>query len=305
MNAATGRRCVIKSLRRQRSPFAGVWPAETLSGELDDGEHFSLWLKRHPPDVWVHPDKDVPEREILVYQQLLNRPDLPVPRMYGASRDPVSGETRLYLEHVPDWDLRYHGLDTWETVVRALARLHRHFAARRDELEACSFLVQVDRSYIDAWTARALDALHSSNAGLARRLDRALATRKPVGDVLTSRPRTLIHNDLAPKNVIAHASVKPSRIFFVDWEVAAYGSPALDLAHFAFGLSEADERRLITAYVSESPGVLPTGDELIRVLAAARAHKAVFRLAHHHLWQGRPGVAQSWVAEVEARTAEL
>lgn len=305
LTATTGRPRTVMSLRSERSPFAGVWPAETLAGVLEDGESFSLWLKRRPAGPVVHPDKDLPDREVLVYRRLLGGGGLPVPRLYGADRDPRTGETRLYLEHVPDWDLRYHGLDVWEVAVRALARLHRHFAARPAEVEACPFLVQVDRCYVEAWSHRAVDAVGAAHPGLARRLAAVLGERQWAADILASARRTLIHNDLAPKNVVAHTAFTPPRIFFVDWEVAGFGCPALDLVHLAFGLSESDERRLIDAYVSESPEVLPEGDELVRVLAAARAHKAVFRLAHPHLWERRSGVARAWVAEVEESASVL
>ena len=45
-----------------------------------------------------------------------------------------------------------------------------------------------------------------------------------AADLLAEQPPTLVHNDLAPKNVIADTSANPGRTCIVDWEMAEWGA---------------------------------------------------------------------------------
>src|SRR5215204_689541 len=148
LQAVLGDQRRVCAVRQRRSPLAGVWPADTVTVELERGGSVALWVKRFMPDGDGHPDKSVPSREPRVYAELLAGEELPVPHCYGCATDPHSGEHLLLLEHVRDWDLRYHGLDTWEVAVRALARLHRRFATGGDDLRRLDFLVRLDADYI-------------------------------------------------------------------------------------------------------------------------------------------------------------
>jgi hypothetical protein len=294
-----GAPAVVRDLRRTPSPFATLWPTEILSVGLESGERLSLFVKHLGTGENPHPDKLRPERELLVYERVLDEDGPAAPRCYGTRVDSESGRFELYLEHIADWDLRYQGLEHWVEAARVLARLHRTFAGRVDEHD---FLLSLDREYLLAWALRAAAAVQAGPAGLGRRLEALLATYAPVADLLAAQPRTLVHNDLAPKNVLADRSRAPARICLVDWEVAGAGCGLLDLVHLAYGLDEDQEQRLIDAYRGALDGapVLASGlsdDE--RLLAAARLHKALYRLAHPHLWRARPALAAAWVAEAE------
>lgn len=289
----------VVGLRTSPSPFSSLWPTEILDVELEHGERLSLFAKRLSAEKVPHPDKLRPERELLVYDRLLGEEGLPVPRCYGTRIDGESGHYVLYLEHITDWDLRYQGLEHWVEAARGLALLHRAFCERVGEHD---FLLSLDREYLLAWAERAAAAVESGPAGLGRRVEALLTAHPPVADLLALQPRTLVHNDLAPKNVLADRSRTPVRIALVDWEVAGAGCGLLDLVHLTYGLDESEERRLIDAYLGRLEGapVLPSSaSEIEHVLAAARLHKSLYRLAHPHLWRGRPALAEQWVAEAE------
>jgi aminoglycoside phosphotransferase (APT) family kinase protein len=295
----------ITAIEASPSPFAGVWPADAVSVEFDGGGTMALWVKRLGAPECGHPDKADPDREPRVYAELLDDRELPVARCHGCRRDLDTGERLLVLEHVQNWDLRYHGLETWQIAVRALARLHARFAARGDALDRVGFLLSVDGEYVRRWAARAAGALARAGAAPPRRLDRLSEAGEAVAEVIGGQPRTLIHNDLAPKNVVADTAAQPARICIVDWETAGVGCAVLDLAHLLYGLEGRDERRLVACYRSEAPGLLPSGAAGARVFAACRAHKALFRLAHPALWSHRPAVARAWLDEVDRAVRAL
>src|SRR5207237_7099752 len=141
----------------------------------------------------------------------------------------------------PDWDLRYQGLEHWFAAARGLARLHAHFAGRAGELAACDFLLRLDGDYLRGWAARARDVAGGYDGPLAAALARVVAGYGPVCEVLARQPPTLVHNDLAPKNVLADRAHRPARICVVDWEVAGVGCGLLDLVDLKYGLDPAGD----------------------------------------------------------------
>jgi aminoglycoside phosphotransferase (APT) family kinase protein len=289
----------VRAVEARRSPFSGVSPADTVTVELEHGETIRLWVKRLSVDGDGHPDKTVPDREPRVYAALLADTGLPVPHCYGCARDPSTGERELVLEQIRDWDLRYHGVETWEVAFRALGRLHHRFMTRADDLRRATFLLRLDAGYVQRWRDRAIDALARSEPVLGRRLEARGDKYEHVAALIDRQPPTLVHNDLAPKNVIADTSHDPPRICFVDWETAGVGCGALDVVHLLHGLAPSAAQRLIEAYGREAEHLLPGGGERARLLAACRAHKTVFRLAHPPLWRRRRRLAHEWLDELE------
>jgi aminoglycoside phosphotransferase (APT) family kinase protein len=292
LQAIHGRRREIVRLRSGGSPFATRPGPSIISGELDGGEEFSFFVKRSTGDG-THPDKRRRDREAQVYERLLQQPGLPVARWYGAC--PVDA---LVIEYLDGWDLRYHDIDVWVEAARALARLHVRFAGRQVELRAVPSLLLLDGAYLHDWARRALEALSAGGFDPGR-LVAVLEGYDAAAALVAAMPPTLVHNDLAPKNVIATSS--PPRTTLVDWELAGIGCPLLDIVHLMHGLQEDDERRVRAAYLDELRGtdLLPAGTEFGRVLAACRLHKSLYRLAHPHLWTARPHLAEEWLRDVE------
>jgi aminoglycoside phosphotransferase (APT) family kinase protein len=273
--------------------FASRSPTQILSIARDDGTTLSLFVKRLEPEE--HPDKRRRDREPLVYRHLLAARDLPVPRFHESGWDPQSGTYELVLEHVDDWSLKYHDLEHWMTAARRLAELHAHFAARPAELERADFLLRLDREYFEAWAARAITAAGAVSPDLARHAERALGGHGEIVAAVLAAPPTLVHNDLAPKNVIAQTASRPARICIVDWEMAGVGCGLLDLAHLAHGLAPRDARRLRDAYAS---ALGHTGGELRGLLAACEHLNAVYRLAHVGEWGIGAAEVARWVTDL-------
>jgi aminoglycoside phosphotransferase (APT) family kinase protein len=291
----------VTAVSRKPSRFATLYPADVVTLTLRSGERRSVFVKRLGSEEADHPDKRCRDREVRVYEELLGDDRLPVPRFYGCEWNTESGRRELFLEYVDDWSLRYQSLEYWAAAARALARLHRSFAERRDFVRSRRFLLRIDEGYVRAWARRAVEATSSICPALGTRLQRAVAGIGTAATVLAEMPPTLVHNDLSAKNVIADRSVTPARICFVDWELAGFGCGPLDLVHLRYGLEAVEASRLWSVYRAELAGtdLLPRdGDEDI-VLAACELHKTLYRLAHVSRWRLPRSTVDEWVTEVE------
>jgi aminoglycoside phosphotransferase (APT) family kinase protein len=298
----------ITSITRTPSRFATLFPADVVTVTLRSGDRRSLFVKRLGLEQADHPDKQCRDREIRVYEELLEDHRLPVPRFYGCEQNGATGRRELFLEYIDDWNLRYQPLEYWTDAARALARLHRWFAERRELVCSVPFLLRIDEAYVRAWAERAVEAASSTAPALGSRLRRAvLSGLSPAAALLARTPPTLVHNDLSPKNVIADRSAVPARICFVDWELAGYGCGALDLVHLRYGLAPEHAAALWSAYRDELTGsdVLPPGGDEDALLAACELHKTLYRLAHVRQWRLPRATVEEWIAEVELMTSTL
>lgn len=50
--------------------------------------------------------------------------------------------------------------------------------------------------------------------------------------VVEGAPRTLVHGDYAPKNVLVRQTLGRPEVFPIDWETAGWGTPAMDLGEY-------------------------------------------------------------------------
>lgn len=282
----------VRSISRAPSPFAHRSRAEVVTLVLADGTVQRRFVKWLAPET--HPDKRRRDREPLVFERFGRERHLPVARYYGTYRDAVSRQHVLVLEHVDGWPLRYHGLEHWATTARELARLHARFAVA-GALRRCDFLLRLDGDYFRAWAVRASAAVDAHAPALRRRVQRALRDHDAVAELLGAQPPTLVHNDLAPKNVVVDTSNDPPRICFVDWEMAGAGCGLLDLAHLLHGFAGPEREAVGSAYWSELARARPAAALMYpeRVLAAAELQNAIFRLAHIAAW----GLDRATVAE--------
>jgi len=126
-------------------------------------------------------------------------------------------------------------------------------------------------------------------------------------DLLAEQPPTLVHNDLAPKNVIADTSTGPGRTCIVDWEMAGVGCGLMDLAHLTYGLPPREAERMLDLYGEElsGTGLLPAGDERRRLLASCQLHGALYRLAHAEVWRLPLERVGEWIADSEELNREV
>jgi aminoglycoside phosphotransferase (APT) family kinase protein len=301
LEARLGHPVTISRLRRQPSRFATLFPAEVLTLKLAGGERMSLFLKHLGEEEQSdHPEKLRRDREVRTYERFLGDPELPVARFYGWDWNQATRRYELLLEYVDDLTLNYQGLDHWYTSACRLADLHAHFADRVQELIGSDFLLQLDQRHFREWSDRALTVVAARSTELAARLARVLDGYDLVADLLAAQPKTLVHNDLSPKNVIADRSTSPARICFVDWEMAGAGCGVLDIVHLKYGLDEDEDRKMVAAYCAAlaGTGLVPSGREDRRsVFAACELHRTLHRLAHVNGWRTPLETVERWVAE--------
>ena len=295
-----GRDVRVDGVTRSPSPFATLFPAEVLTVSVEDGAVAKLFLKHLGGEQSAEPDKQCRDREVRVYEELLCDHGLPVATYYGSRLNGATGRHELYLEYVDDWHLKYHVLEHWFTASRRLARFHAHFGALAERLRRCDFLLVLDGGYFTKWAQRAFSAVAGRSADLSDAMGEVLAAYGPVCDLLSRQPQTLVHNDLAPKNVIADRSATPARICFVDWEMAGVGCGLLDLVHLKYGLDADGDGEMVDAYRAElgETALVPADDgEFDRVLAACELHKTLYRLAHCDRLGATPPTVARWVAD--------
>ncbi len=290
----------IVAMRCEPSPFASLFPADVVSLSLDDGSERSFFVKYAGNEQADHPEKQCRDREVRIYEELLANSELPVVRYYGSEWDERTNRRAVFLEYVADWDLRYQALDYWYTASRQLAALHAYFAARAERLSSCAFLLRFDTNYLHEWAERALRIVGGYERVLATALSDVVRGYGRVADVVVRQPLTLVHNDLAPKNVLVDRSHSPARIAFVDWEMAGVGCGLLDLVDLKYGLDPVSDERMRLAYCNalKGTGLLPDdGDELDRLFAACELHQIMHRLAHSAGWRLPIDTVRRWVAE--------
>jgi hypothetical protein len=136
LSKSLSRDVIVRAIHRSPSPYATSVPADVLAVDLDNGELMSLFAKHTSMRPSSHPEKQVWQREMLVYENLLIGADLPVVRYVGSYPNLNTASLELYLEYVDDWSLIYQSPDCWYLAARRLAHLHDHFATHRNRPEA-------------------------------------------------------------------------------------------------------------------------------------------------------------------------
>jgi len=299
LREATGSDLGVSFIERRESPFATLFPAEVLHVTLADGTSTRLFLKHLGDEDGDHPDKQVRDLEIRVYEMFSGHQDLPVVKYYGSSRNRRTGRTEVFLEYLEDWNLKYHDLDHWYCAARRLGQLHRHFAGHS---QLVNDLPRFDATYHHQWAQRALASVEITASHLAGRLEKVARDYDSAAQLLGVQTPTLVHNDLSPKNVIADRSAKPARICFVDWEMAGAGCGLLDLVHLKYGLQSEPDRQMREAYLGElrGSGLVPAYEQDVqRLIDACELHSSMTRLWRNEVWQKPLDVVLQWVTEAE------
>jgi Phosphotransferase enzyme family len=298
----------ISSMRREPTPFVTLFPAEVLSVSLENGDEMSFFVKHLGFEQSDHPDKQCRDREVLVYEALLRADHLPAVKYYGSQWNEISKRREVFLGHIDDWNLKYHDLEHWFTAARRLAHLHAYFATRAERLSTCDFLLRLDARYLCEWADRALSVVADQSPELAAELASVVDNYNRVAEVLARQPLTLVHNDLAPKNVIADRSSSPARICFIDWEMAGVGCGLMDLVHLKYGLDPVNDQKMCMAYCEELAGtdlLPPDPQDRNSLFAACEVHQTIYLLAHSKSWRLPTAKVAQWVMETEQFMARI
>ena len=302
----------VVGLSRRPYRYATSAPLEEVRVTLDGGEELDLILKdlsreRLIGDAGATKPEFLhrPEREIETYRRLL-APNEIGPRLFGALAKPDPPRYLLLIEKVPGVELWQIGeLEVWEDVARWLGRFHSGFAGRLEEVRAANpHLLELSEEWFESWCRRALEALGESDDPRADELRAALDGYGDAAHALTALPRTFVHGELYPSNVIVVRGDSP-RICPVDWEMSGIGTGLIDLAALVGGWNERERGRLVSAYLSGSEETSASERSLDEDLARCRLHLSLQWLGWSADWRPPPEHAHDWLGEALELAGEL
>jgi Ser/Thr protein kinase RdoA (MazF antagonist) len=286
----------VEEVERRPNDFSTKLSSEFVTLLFDGGPPLRLLVKKVVDDTEARRPSP-PDREVRVYERLDGHRAFAAPRFIGT----IGGsDPHLVLTAVEGWDLRYHAVDRWVLAARDLGRMHAALhedlhelasdgalAGRRseDNLAEARLAAAIVRAHEDQSTPALLGPLADGYAALA--------------EELIGQPATLVHGDLAPKNVLIEESEDGERAVFVDWEWAAIGLGAFDLADLVNGLDPDDAARVIAAYVATASGTaLPAEeDAATRCIELARLQRVLFRITRSEDWQVSTSQVTAWARE--------
>jgi hypothetical protein len=303
----------VVGLSRQPYRYATSAPLEELHVETADGAKLDLIFKDLSRERLLGEAAATkpgflhqPERELDTYRRVL-APEGIGPRCFAAVAEPT--RYWLLIEKVPGVELWQIGeLAVWEEVARWLGGFHSGFANRLDEVRAANpHLLELSAQWFSSWSLRARERLGESEDPRAASLGKALQDYERVAAALAALPRTFVHGELYPSNVMVVRGT-PLRICPVDWEMAGIGPGLIDLAALVGGWEEAERHRLIAAYVTGSEisaGEAPEPSTVEDDLARCRLHLALQWLGWSADWRPPPEHAHDWLGEAEQLADEL
>jgi aminoglycoside phosphotransferase (APT) family kinase protein len=306
---ARGSGSSVKAVHSRRFPGATSYAAQIVTVELVSGETVDIFLKDYgrssqPKDSAA----ERRERELRVYEELLADMELGTAFLYGSRRDKAAARFWLMLELVEGELLRDCSFDAWLPAAAWLGRLHGSFVAQRDRLRACRFLARHDTAFFIHASERALQTLSGFSKPLGRRLAAVLERYDPIISMLAREPETLVHGSYRKQNVLVVRSSQPPRICPTDWELAAFGRAAFDLAYLSDGYRPPRLDALFDAYEAEAARFgLPVRDreELRREVDCFCLHKTINSLSHLRQWRSPEKTAPKVVASAEQIAASL
>ncbi len=310
-----GRRCAIVALDRRRSPYSSSFPVDELDLRLGDGSELQLVMKdlsaaamaqnarRARPEFLYEP-----RRELQTYRWILPYAPAGTATWYGAVANSAIRRHWLFLERVRGLELRHIGAVTvWEKAARWIAQFHQSFAsAAVARLVHTARLLVYDEAFYGLWLERA-QRFAAGRRRVQRTVDKIARGYAAVVERLVNMPRTLIHGEFYPCNILVRGTGPQLRVCPVDWEMAAFAPGLIDLASLTTGWAPAAQRALMRAYCGASETAEPLSAsarrEFERDLECCRLHLAVRMLGWSEAWRPPPQHAFDWVAAAE-RSAE-
>ena len=274
--------------------FGTSFPLVEVDVRLGDGSVSRMLAKNvsraslDPTTLRVKPEivHDA-RREIDVYERILAGAGLGTPAYHG------SAGSWLLLEHIAGAELWQVGeIETWEEAARWLARMHERLREARSP-----HLLSYDAAYLRGWLERA--EAFVGGATLAR----VGAHYDELVDALLALPRSFVHGEFYPSNILVADTVHGLRVAAVDWEMAGVGPSLLDLSALTTGRwSDEVVRRLAAAYEGRAG---EPSSELVEALDLCRLHLAVQWLGWSSSWSPPPEHDHDWLGDLERLVDKL
>ena len=306
----------VVGLSRRPYRYATSAPLEEIQVRLESGAQLGVIFKDLSRDRLLDDARASkpgfvyePLRELETYRGILAPAGIG-PRCIAAVADEDPPRRWLLIEKVAGAELWQVGeLSVWEEVAGWLGRFHARFTGRLDELRAANpHLLEHSEGWFRSWAERAQAALAHSTDPRAPMLRRCLQGYGEVIGSLAALPRTFVHGELYPSNVLVVPEDDPVRVCPVDWEMAAIGPGQIDLAALVGGWGASERHRLVAAYREglARAGTTPPGpDALDADLSRSRLHLALQWLGWSSEWRPPREHAHDWVGEALMLTEEL
>src|SRR6266498_4565538 len=127
----------VAAIRRREFSGSTSYAVEIVTVELATGDTFDVFLKdygrsRLPKDAAA----ERRERELRVYEELLEHQELGTALFYGARRDEAAARFWLMIEFVEGEPLRDCTYEYWPAAAAWLGRLHGQFRGQGDRLRS-------------------------------------------------------------------------------------------------------------------------------------------------------------------------
>jgi hypothetical protein len=244
----------------RHNEYTSSSPSLVVHLDTGDGTGHEVFIKfdRGRPDPEPRNRFGV-DYSLAVHHRLLARAPWPCPRALGVVALGEPPRRALVMEHLGGC-LRVGEAPDEGGIVAAAAWCGRYhaWAAGLTDTPDLGFLARQDADTYRAWSARA--AALAAAAGLAPAwLARACAHHDAAAARLAASDRTILHGEFGVANVLW----RDGAIFPVDWESAAVGPGAIDVAALVYGWPESIERRCRAAYWQARGTAPPPDDELV------------------------------------------
>lgn len=299
----------VASVRRSAGAYSSSFSIEDVELLFADGTSAALVLKDLSPGALLDGARRAkppflldPRREIETYRHVLGPYDVGAPAMLGAVVDEAGGPYLLLLEKVPGVPLWQVGeMSAWRAAAEWLAVTHRRLAADAAALAGPARLVRYDADYYARWRDRLVSALDPAS-GSTGSLPEAYAV---VVRRLLELPATVAHGEFHASNVLVDPSRPGTRVWPVDWEMAALAPGLMDLADLTAGKwTEAERGEMAGAYRA-AIGADSTAAGFEWDLDCCRLHRAVQWLSWSDDWTPPREHRQDWYAEAVAVAKRL
>lgn len=207
----------------------------------------------------------------------------------------------ILMEKIPGVELWQVGdPELWYEAARWLGRFHRRFEGEVQHVrETCPHLLDHRPEALEKWAVRARGALDASTDPRARYVMQLLDGYGDVMAALGTNRATLLHGEFFPSNILVTDRPGDARICPVDWEMAAIGPGAMDLAALSLGWDDHHHIRFLEAYRADRHDGGPALglDALAEDLERCRLHLAVQWLGWSDGWVPPAEHRRDWIAE--------
>ncbi len=179
---------------------------------------------------WPH-DPDGPDREANFYAEIQPRLGFTRPHVYFSGCDPITRERLILLEDLPGYATRPR-THTWTTeeascFIRTYAKLHT--AGINDFSRSWLYPITADRLPSPGLLTLAGNLISKGIWPPLPSLGRVIEWVLDFTPEMSRLPQTLLHNDVYPPNIALRDDLSGEAVL-LDWEMAGWGLPEMDLA---------------------------------------------------------------------------